>query len=344
MPRLKQAAEKVQRKTTTVGILRQLSSNTEANKSTRSMRYKSSGSISRMGEPEFSPEFRNSIFCFGGYGGETECLAYVTTADKWVPLANLPVGKVNATTCPTGVLERDRSIIIAGGRDINGRASKSAYRFDCNYLIWKPIAAMQQKREGSGSAFSSGHAFVVGGKTPHEWTNSVEYFNPVANKWTEVSPMKHSREGCGAASLSDKLWVVGGNQYGNSDLDIAEWYELKKDKWTQGPTLNESRWGCGLVSAGGALYAIGGYRTATVERLDPREGRWGYLESMEVRRDKVSVALHGDNVYAFGGWIDGSRITTVEKYDIRNNKWSFCEPLPHSKSGVAMTSLFGVLK
>ena len=59
------------------------------------------------------------------YGGETECLAYVTTADKWVPLANLPVGKVNATSCPTGLLERDRSIIIAGGRDINGRASRS---------------------------------------------------------------------------------------------------------------------------------------------------------------------------------------------------------------------------
>ena len=29
--------------------------------------------------------------------------------------------------------------------------------------------------------------FVVGGKTPHEWTSCVEYFNPIANKWTEVS-------------------------------------------------------------------------------------------------------------------------------------------------------------
>ena len=62
--------------------------------------------------------------------------------------------------------------------------------------------------------------------------------------------MKHSREGCGVASLSDKLWVVGGNQYGNSDLDIVEWYELKKDRWTQAPPLNEPRWGCGLVAAG----------------------------------------------------------------------------------------------
>jgi len=278
------------------------------------------------------------------YGGETECLAYVTTADKWVPLANLPVGKVNATTCPTGLLERDRSIIIAGGRDINGRASRSAYKFDCNYLVWKPIASLLQKREGSGSAFSSGHAFVVGGRTPQEWTNSVEYFNPIANKWTEISPMKHSREGCGVASLHDKLWVVGGNQYGNSDLDIVEWYELKKDKWTQAIPLNEPRWGCGLVSSGGALYAIGGYRTDTVERFDPREGRWEYLESMEVRRDKVNVALFGDYVYAFGGWIDGSRLTAMEQYDIRNNSWSYCEPLPHSKAGVAMTSLYGLQK
>ena len=59
------------------------------------------------------------------YGGETECLAYVTTANKWVPLADLPVAKVNATTCPSGLLDRDRSIIIAGGRDMNGRPTRS---------------------------------------------------------------------------------------------------------------------------------------------------------------------------------------------------------------------------
>ena len=63
----------------------------------------------------------------------------------------------------------------------------SAYKFDCSRLVWKPIASLLHRREGCASAFSSGHAFVVGGRTPQEWTNRAEYFNPIANKWTEVS-------------------------------------------------------------------------------------------------------------------------------------------------------------
>ena len=65
--------------------------------------------------------------------------------------------------------------------------NSTAYKFDCNYLVWKPIAPLTVKRDGCGSAFSSGYSFVVGGKSPQEWTNRVEYLNPIANKWTEVS-------------------------------------------------------------------------------------------------------------------------------------------------------------
>lgn len=299
-------------------------------------------SLSRL--ESISPEFKNSIFCFGGAGGETECLAYVTTTDKWIKLADLPTPRVMATACPAGLLERDRSLIIAGGRDANGRPSRSAYRFDCNYLMWKPISSLLVKREGCGSAFSAGHAFVVGGRTPQEWTNRVEYYNPIANKWSEISPMKHSREGCGVASLNDKLYVAGGNQYGNSDLDIVEWFDMKKDLWCEAKPMQESRWGCGFTSTGGSLYAIGGYRKDTVERYDPREGKWQYCESMLVRRRRVSVALFDGKIYTFGGWIDNSRMTAVECYDVRTNSWSFSTPLPTSKSGVAMTTLFGLYK
>ena len=58
----------------------------------------------------------------------------------------------------------------------------------------------------------------------------------------------------------------------------------------------------------------------------------------------MNFSLLSSHIYAFGGWIDGSRLTAVERYDIRANTWELCEPLPHSKSGVAMTTLFGLNK
>jgi len=78
----------------------------------------------------------------------------------------------------------------------------------------------------------------------------------------------------------------------------------------------------------GALYAVGGYDgqayLASVERMDPREGRWTPVTSMLGERGGHACAALGHELYAFGGYSKGA-LDTCEVYDSRANAW---RPMP----------------
>ena len=42
----------------------------------------------------------------------------------------------------------------------------------------------------------------------------------------------------------------------------------------------------------GSLYAIGGYKLDSIERFDPREGKWVSLDYLNVRRRRVQAVLY----------------------------------------------------
>jgi N-acetylneuraminic acid mutarotase len=94
--------------------------------------------------------------------------------------------------------------------------------------------------------------------------------------------MKHSRQYIDAVTLDDHIYVVGGRKSIQKVRKDGEWYDPTVDTWTPLKSkMSRGRHDCTLEVLGRSLYCVGGYDGSsihsvldTVERYDPREGRW----------------------------------------------------------------------
>jgi len=90
----------------------------------------------------------------------------------------------------------------------------------------------------------------------------------------------------------------------------------------------------------GKLYVIGGEDehvvTRTVQRFDPRTGRWTTRAKLPTRRTHVAAVGAESRIYAIAGTSVASVPTpTVYRYDPRSNSWRKRAPLPVALTGVA---------
>lgn len=113
-------------------------------------------------------------------------------------------------------------------------------------------------------------------------------------------------------------------------MSSTEYYDPARDLWLQAPPmLTERGWHASAVLSG-CIYALGGQvptsksasvssaSTASMERLDPREGKWQPLRDMFFKRHQhCAVELDG-MLYALGGLM-------TERYDPRNDTWELLE-------------------
>ncbi|KAK6039131.1 kelch repeat protein [Cooperia oncophora] len=83
-----------------------------------------------------------------------------------------------------------------------------------------------------------------------------------------------------------------------------------------------TRYGAGVAVLDNLLYAVGGHngrtRLSSVERLDPRVGKWENVCPMLEPRYHFGTAVFDGHLYAAGG--EGGS-TSVEKYSPLANKW-----------------------
>ena len=90
----------------------------------------------------------------------------------------------------------------------------------------------------------------------------------------------------------------------------------------------ENRGSHGSASYEGKLYVLGGgglkSNLATCEALDCKTGKWEMIAPMQSFRHALSIARIGSDIYAVGGWIDGSKcVEYLEKYDTKTNTWTW---------------------
>lgn len=75
----------------------------------------------------------------------------------------------------------------------------------------------------------------------------------------------------------------------------------------------------------GCLYAPGGFDTntyqASVERLDPRIGRWTTVPPMNNRRSSAGVATLNGTLYCVGGNDGTMCMSNGERFNVRRNTW-----------------------
>ena len=98
-------------------------------------------------------------------------------------------------------------------------------------------------------------------------------------------------------------------------------------------------------SMDGAVYALGGKRDdnsylSTVERFDPRAGKWANVAPMGAKRSWFAAAVLDGAVYALGGYaLGGGASNTVERFDPRAGKWADVAPMGARRQNFAAAVL-----
>ena len=89
--------------------------------------------------------------------------------------------------------------------------------------------------------------------------------------------MDNVRGSLAAVALDNKLYAMGGGQP-NVNRDTTEVYEAQRNQWLPGPTMNHRRFTTAATLHNNSIFVSGGYDGTqylrSVERLDPREGKW----------------------------------------------------------------------
>ncbi len=94
----------------------------------------------------------------------------------------------------------------------------------------------------------------------------------------QFAPMKHARGGFDAVALKEHIYVVGGGSADNVYYNHGEYYDPSVNVWRDLPMLAKRRFNCTVETLEGSLFCVGGFEggffLSSVERHDPREGKW----------------------------------------------------------------------
>ncbi|XP_054722889.1 LOW QUALITY PROTEIN: kelch-like protein 5 [Uloborus diversus] len=280
------------------------------------------------------------LFVLGGTDGtesSPKMEKYELRGDRW-----LPHDRMSSRRLQFGAAVVGRRLYAAGGRDgLKTLNLLECYDFDQG--AWSARRSMFTHRHGLGMGVLGGQLYAVGGHDGWTFLNSVERWDPETNQWSYVAPMNTQRGTVAVALLDDRLYAVGGRD-GSSCLPSVECFDPHRNRWELCAPMGARRGGAGAVALGRALYALGGHdapllnpgtsRFDAVERLDPREGRWGPVAPLSVGRDAVGVGVLGDRILAVGGY-DGQRYLSIaEAYDPRMDRWTEIEPLSQGRAGM----------
>ncbi|PIO72380.1 BTB/POZ domain protein [Teladorsagia circumcincta] len=135
---------------------------------------------------------------------------------------------------------------------------------------------------------------------------------------------------------------VGNNAWQRAAPMINKRFDPATNQWSDdvAPTI-ETHYSCGAAVLDGSIYAVGGSSShdcsSSVERYDPREGKWEYIHPMLTVRYFLGSAVIDDYIYAVGGLDEsGSTLSSAEKYDPRRNAWIPAPAMNSRRYGLAL--------
>jgi kelch-like protein 12 len=104
----------------------------------------------------------------------------------------------------------------------------------------------------------------------------------------QIAPMKHPRGDFAAVTLKDNIYVVGGLEGFGMVHNQGEYYDPVVNVWRDLPNLAKPRFNCTVEKLEGSLFCVGGLDgladVNSLERYDPREGKWAVVSHMCLRK------------------------------------------------------------
>jgi hypothetical protein len=259
-----------------------------------------------------------------------------TSVVGWTSRPPLNIARVGAAAATI-----DGLIVEVGGSDPVQQTliAPTEARRTVGSGVWHFVATVWTPRANAAAATFGGQVWVVGGYDEGvPPTNVVERYDPFANAWSRGPALPEGRAQAGAAVLHGVLYVVGGDiAFGEGERVTASGiaFDPRKHRWTPITPLPAPRDRLRLVAAGDYLYAIGGATPsedslATVDRYDPRTGKWTSIAAMNQTRSVpgATVIGHGRDarIAVVGGceFFAGTRVQlrrTTEVFDPVTRHW-----------------------
>jgi N-acetylneuraminic acid mutarotase len=258
------------------------------------------------------------IYAVGGMreSGEVATVEeYDPTIDRWTTKAPMPTARFGL-----GLAAAINGRLYAVG-GYNGTDFATVEEYDPANNTWTTKARMPTPRMELGLATASnGRIYAIGGFRHQEASlalDTVEEYDPTADRWETRAPMPTARYSLGVATASNgKIYAAGGFRKESSEdftghyFNTLEEYDPATDRWTTKSPMPTARNGLGLAAASnGRVYAVGGYAYgpsavwfATVEEYDPATNTWTTRAPMPTARIMLALAAaRNGKLYAVGG-------------------------------------------
>eukprot|EP00854_Cymbomonas_tetramitiformis_P001434 gene1434-2054_t len=287
-----------------------------------------------------------------------EC--YCPALDACLPLAEMP------KACAYGAMvPYQESVFAIGGGD--PKVTAGGYMYSVRDDSWHPIRAMPIQRGSHGLEVAGGQIYALGGGNLKELHyNTVDIYDINTDAWSTGPEMECSGampwwpvDGEGRDALVAGRWCrarcLGGRWMVKDAMrwwpdvmprwpvDVARRDALDAMPWwpVDGAGRDALRFAVGTAMAHGSIYALGGVTGGSgakakyqnsVERLDPRVGRWESVAEMAEKRGGHAVSVVRDELVALGGFNGLKSINDVEVYDSRADKWRQASKLQRNRS------------
>ena len=239
--------------------------------------------------------------------------------------------------------------MLIGGFSQDGASQARVDRYDPRRQRWSRLPELPLGLNHAMVASARGRVFVVGGYSGPigQGTAQRRAFVLERGSWRELPPMPEPRAAAGMAAIGGRLYVAGGVTHGGLAREMLV-FNIARERWSRrpGPTPREH---LGATARAGKLYLLGGRtagldsNVATVERFNPRSGRWRSLPPLPQARGGTAAAVLGGRIVSVGG--EGPRGTFARVFSLRvgEKRWRRLPNLPTPRHGLGVATVRGTL-